>query len=252
MCILSTEGIAVKHHSDKTPARLDFIQSATGVILALFIAAHILFESSILISKDAMYVMTQFFEGYYFFDQKHPSIISLLALFILSIIIIHAFVALRKFPASYRQYKAFNTHMHRMQHHDTSLWAIQVISGFAMFFLASIHLYTMITQPGNIGPFASSERVAQDVMWPLYLLLLFSVIVHAGVGVYRLILKWGFFEPKEHKHFKARRAKIRAIMYFVITFYLVLGTASLARYMYIGTSGDFKSGERYHPQGVHE
>ncbi len=240
----------MKKAIDKTPARLDFIQSATGILLALFISGHIVFESSILISKDAMYAMTQFFEGYYFLGSKHPVIISILALFILVVIIIHAIVALRKFPASYRQYKTFKTHMNRMEHHDTSLWALQVITGFAMFFLASIHLYTMISQPHMIGPYASSERVALDMMWPMYLLLLFSVIVHAGVGVYRLILKWGFFEAKKQKDMKRRRATLRAVMYFVITFYLVLGTASLGRYMYIGYSGDFEPGERYHSEGA--
>ncbi|MBN2894569.1 MAG: fumarate reductase cytochrome b subunit [Campylobacterales bacterium] len=234
----------------KTPARLDFLQSFTGIALALFISFHLLFESSILISKEAMYTLTQFFEGYYFFGQKYPLIISALAAFILLLIVVHASVALRKFPASYRQYRAFKTHMTRMNHHDTSLWAIQVSTGFAMFFLASIHLYTMITLPDQIGPYASSERIALDMMWPMYLLLLFAVVVHAGIGVYRLILKWGFFEPKNPKALHTRRALLRSIMYFVITFYLVLGVASLGRYMVIGYSGEFAPGERYHPQGA--
>jgi len=235
-------------HIDKLPARLDFLQSATGIILALFISGHILFESSILISKDAMYNMTLFFEGYYFIGSKHPIIITILATSILLIIIVHAIIALRKFPANYRQYKAMKTHMARMNHHDTSLWAIQVITGFAMFFLASVHLYIMIAQPEMIGPYASSERIATDMMWPMYLLLLFAVVIHAGLGVYRLILKWGLFEAKQQKFMKQRRALLRTIMYFVVTLYLVVGIASLARYMQIGYEHDFENGERYHPQ----
>ena len=237
-----------KRPIDKTPARLDFIQSLTGVILALFISGHILFESSILISHDAMYNMTQFFEGYYFIGSKHPIIITILASSILFIIIIHAIVALRKFPANYRQYKMMKEHMKRMNHHDTSLWAIQVITGFAMFFLASVHLYIMISQPEMIGPYASSERISVDMMWPMYLLLLFAVVIHAGVGVYRLILKWGLFEADQQKFMKQRRALLRTIMYFVVTLYLVVGMASLARYMQIGYEHDFADGERYHPQ----
>ena len=233
---------------NKMPARLDFLQSLTGIILALFISGHILFESTILISKDAMYNMTLFFEGYFFFGEKHPGIISFLAASILIIIIIHTVVALRKFPASYAQYKIFRHHMKGLNHHDTSLWAVQVITGFFMFFLASIHLYTMITMPSNIGPYASSERIISDVMWPLYFLLLFAVVIHAGIGIYRLVLKWGFFEASEQKFMKQRRALLRSIMYFVITLYLVIGVVSLFRYMSIGLSDDFKKGERYHPQ----
>ena len=233
---------------NKWPARLDFIQSATGVFLALFISGHILFESSILISNDAMYGMTRLFEGYYFLGSNHPGIISFLASSVLFIIIVHAFVALRKFPSNYRQYRIMKNHVVRMNHHDTSLWVIQVITGFAMFFLASVHLYIMITQPDQIGPYASSERIATEMMWPLYLLLLFAVVLHAGIGVYRLILKWGVFEAGQQKYMKQRRALLRSIMYFVVTLYLVVGIASLIRYMNIGYTHDFETGERYHPK----
>lgn len=239
-----------KKEINKTPARLDFLQSLTGIILALFISGHILFESTILISKDAMYNMTLFFEGYFFFGEKYPSIISFISIFILIIIIIHAIIALRKFPASYEQYKIFRRHMKGLNHHDTSLWAVQVVTGFAMFFLASIHLYTMITVPDQIGPYASAERITTGMMWPLYFLLLFAVIIHAGIGIYRLILKWGFFEASQQKYMKQRRVLLRTIMYFVITLYLTLGVASLLRYMSIGYEHDFEVGERYHPQSA--
>jgi len=235
---------------NKTPARLDFLQSATGVILALFISGHILFEASILISHDAMYTMTQFFEGYYFFGKNYPSIISILAISIFLIIVVHAAIALRKFPTNYKQYRIMKEHTLRMNHHDTSLWAIQIVTGFAMFFLASVHLYTMISTPSDIGPYLSSERVVDGMMWPLYLFLLFAVIIHAGVGVYRLILKWGLFEASQQKFMKQRRALLRTIMYFVITFYLVVGLASLLKYMDIGYEHNFEVGEHYHPSEV--
>ena len=31
-------------------------------------------------------------------------------------------------------------------------------------------------------------------MWPLYLVMLFAVEFHGGIGLYRLALKWGWFE----------------------------------------------------------
>ena len=108
----------------------------------------------------------------------------------------------------------------------------------------------MISQPEMIGPYASSERVATQMMWPLYFLLLFAVVIHAGIGVYRLILKWGLFEADQQKFMKQRRALLRTIMYFVVTLYLTVGVFSLMRYMSIGYEHDFAKGERYHPQGV--
>ena len=47
------------------PARLDWVQSASGLLLALFMWGHMFFVSSILLGKDAMWSVTRFFEGYF-------------------------------------------------------------------------------------------------------------------------------------------------------------------------------------------
>ena len=49
------------------PARLDLMQSASGLFLGLFMWGHMVLVASILLGKDAMYTITRFFEGYYFF-----------------------------------------------------------------------------------------------------------------------------------------------------------------------------------------
>jgi fumarate reductase subunit C len=224
-----------KQAIDKMPARLDFLQSATGLILALFIMGHILFEASILISHEMMHKVTLMFEGYYFFGERYPGIISFLAAAVFVIFIVHAAVAMRKFPSSYKQYKTIKSHTFRMKHEDTSLWLIQVITGFMMFFLGSVHLYIMMTQPANIGPHLSAARVVDDFMGVLYFLLLFSVVVHAFIGLYRLALKWGFMEGKNTKK---SRAFFKLLMRVFIAVYLVVGLASLAKYTYIGLYED--------------
>ena len=231
-----------KKEIDKTPARLDFIQSSTGLILAVFIMGHILFESSILISHEMMYRVTLMFEGYFFFGERYPGIISFLAAAIFVIFIVHSAVAIRKFPADYKKYKIMKDHIATMKHEDTSLWMIQVITGFIMFFIGSVHLYIMITQPENIGPFASSSRIVDEFMGPLYALLLISVISHAFVGLYRLALKWGFMEGKSTK---VSRKIFKIIMKTMILTYLLIGMFSLAKYTYIGINHDFSDGIKY-------
>ncbi len=231
------------HKINKTPARLDFIQSATGLLLALFIWAHMLFESSILFGKEAMYMMTIFFEGYYFFGEKYPILITFLGGFISTVFIIHALVAMRKFPASYRQYRIFKTHMKSMKHTDTSTWFIQIVTGFVMFFLGSVHLYIVMSQPGDVGPYASSDRMVTEWMWPLYLFLLIAVVLHAGIGMYRLCLKWGWFEGKNAKK---SRILLKKLQYGIIAFFMTLGLLSIATYMKIGFEHQAHAGERYH------
>ena len=63
------------------PAWLDFLQSATGLLLALFMWGHMAFVSSILISKDAMYTVTRFFEGEYVFGKPYPVIVTFIVAF---------------------------------------------------------------------------------------------------------------------------------------------------------------------------
>jgi fumarate reductase subunit C len=196
---------------------------------------HILFEASILISHEMMYRVTLMFEGYYFFGERYPGIISFLAAAVFVIFILHAAIAIRKFPASYKQYKIIKKHTQSMQHEDTYLWMIQVITGFMMFFLGSVHLYIMMTQPANIGPHLSAARVVDEFMGPLYFLLLFSVVSHAFIGLYRLALKWGFMEGSDTKK---SRAFFKLLMRGFIAVYIVVGLASLAKYTYIGLNED--------------
>jgi fumarate reductase subunit C len=219
----------------KIPAKLDFWQSATGLILAIFIMFHLIFESSILLGSDAMYSLTKFFEADFIFEGGEPLVISGLAFIIFTIFIIHSFLAMRKIPSKYKDYLRLKTHIRLIKHNDTTLWLVQVISGFIMFFLGSVHLYIMMTQPQKIGPFLSSDRIYSDVMWPLYLLLLVSVIMHAFIGIYRLIVKWGWFDREISKK----------VIQTMIILYTIIGLLSLFTYMKIGYDHKDSYGIKY-------
>ncbi len=236
-----------KKKIDKTPARLDFIQSFTGLILALFIVGHIMFEASILISNEMMYRVTIMFEGYYFFGETYPGIITFLAAAISVIFIVHAGIAMKKFPSSYRNYRVIRVHMKSMKHEDSSLWMIQVITGFMMFFMGSVHLFIMMAEPSDIGPYASSHRVVQEYMGVLYFMLLISVVSHAFIGLYRLALKWGFMEGENTK---VSRARFKFLMKAMIAVYIIVGLSSLAKYTYIGLTHDFSDGVKYKSETI--
>lgn len=228
---------------DKSPARLDFIQSASGLVLALFMWGHMFFVSTILLGKDVMYQVTLFFEGYYFFGESYPLIVSILAGTVFVIFILHAGVAIRKFPSDYKQYKILKNHMETFKHGDTKLWFWQVFTGFAMFFLGSVHLYIIMTNSAEIGPYASADRVVSDWMWPLYILLLLAVELHGSIGLYRLCLKWGWFEGKDARK---SRVRLRQAKYAITIFFLSLGFLTLAAYIKIGLEHKDRAGERYH------
>jgi len=229
---------------NRWPAFMDLAQSITGLILVLFMWAHMFFVSSILISKDAMYWVSKMFEGEPVFGRSYPLLITLVAIIIFIALAIHALLAMRKFPANHTQYRAMHNHMRRIKHPDTFLWYVQVITGFALLFLASVHLYQLMLHPADIGPYASSDRVWSDRMWPLYLVLLFVVEIHGGIGAYRLVVKWGLFLGENTKQAIRRLQRIK---WLITVFFLVLGLATLGAYMKIGAEHENQVGERYVP-----
>lgn len=241
------EGLAER--ASRWPARLDLAQSLSGLALGLFMWVHMFFVASILLGRDAMWTVARFFEGYFFFGRSLPWLVSLLVATVFTLFVVHAALALRKFPASYRQYRTYREHMRGMKHEDTTLWYWQVVTGFALFFMASVHLYIMLTRPDRIGPFESADRMWSDLMWPLYLVMLFAVEFHGGIGLYRLALKWGWFAGSDPD---ATRRRLRAFKWTITAFFLALGLATLVAYVKIGIEHAPNYGERYVPSGVTE
>jgi fumarate reductase subunit C len=247
--MLTAPPAAAAHRMRRWPARLDFLQSASGLALGLFMWVHMFFVATILLGEQAMWTVARFFEGYFIFGRPVYGLVSALVAVIVTLFVVHAALALRKFPANYRQYREIRDHSKQMRHEDTTLWYWQVVTGFALFFLASVHLYIMLTQPDRIGPFESADRVWSDTMWPLYLVLLFAVEFHGGVGLYRVALKWGWFEG-EGKDPVATRHKLRVFKWGLTGFFLVLGLLTLAAYMKIGIDHAPFYGQPYVPPAM--
>jgi fumarate reductase subunit C len=227
---------------DLWPARFDVLQSTSGLILGLFMWLHMFFVSSILLGNDAMWTVARFFEGYFVFGRSLPWLVSAFVATIFTLFVAHALLAVRKFPTQWKQQAVYWRHMRAMRHEDTSLWFAQVLTGFAMFFLAPVHLYLMMTHPDLIGPYESADRIWSGRMWPLYLVLLFAVELHGSIGLYRLTVKWGVY-----KNPIAMRRRLKHLKWGFTVFFLVLGLATLAAYIKIGVEHAPHAGEHYRP-----
>ncbi len=217
----------------KWPAWLDLAQSLTGLALVAFMWVHLTLVSSIHFGKDTMNSIAGFFELKFLSGTGHgyPVIVTLIGLLIFAIFIAHAGIAMRKFPASWRQYRVFNDQMGKMKHADTTLWFVQAITGFIMFFLGSIHLYTMISQPAAINADAAGARFVTGHMWPMYLVLHLSVGLHLVIGMYRLAVKWGPFDGRNPRKSRLVMKRLRDAL---IVLYLIIGLITLAEYIKIG------------------
>lgn len=209
-------------------ARADRLQSATGILLGLFLLLHLHFESSILFGKHAFYLVAQFLEGGIFSETGHgyPLLTQIFSVFMALIVLLHAGFALRRFPTQIGQWRALRLQMQTIPHHDTKIWFWQMITGFVLFFLVPVHLFTMITNP-EIGPHLSAERVVNQNVWLLYVLLLPAVVIHGVFGLYRVAVKWGF---------SSRRFALLKLAKVVLGYLMILGIASLLAYIVIGRS----------------
>nr|NJM04265.1 fumarate reductase cytochrome b subunit [Desulfobacula sp.] len=231
----------------RLPARLDFAQSATGLILGLFIWMHLLFDGSIIFGKKAFSFVTGMLELSFLSDTGHGyPIIVFFAVTVISILFItHALLGMRKFPNSYRQHRIMADQVIMMDHMETRLWYVQAITGFIMFFAGSVHLYTMFANPGSVDPYLSADRVVSGNMWFLYLVLLVCVVLHANIGLYRLCLKWGWFSGKDARK---SRLKLQLLRNRIIIFYLVIGVLGILAFTIVGMGHRDKAGERYRGQ----
>jgi fumarate reductase subunit C len=237
-------GRAGRSRKSRWPAKLDLAQSVSGLLLGLFMWGHMFFVSTILVSEDAMWTVTKFFEGYFFFGKAYPILVSFVVAGVFALFVVHAALALRKFPVNYAQYRTYRDHMAMMRHEDTTLWYWQVVTGFAMFFLASVHLYQMMMHPAQIGPWMSADRVWSGGWWPLYLVLLFAVELHGGIGLYRLAVKWGWLAGRDDR---ATRRKLKALKWVLSVFFIVLGLATLGAYIKIGMGREARLGKEFVP-----
>jgi len=233
-----------KIKKSRIPARLDLAQSGTGLLLGLFMWVHMLLVASILLGKGSFDFVAKFMELSFLSGtgEGYPSAVFFAVLIVFTLFITHAALGMRKFPVSWKQHSILRSQMDMLKHEDTNLWYIQAITGFAMFFLGSVHLYVMLTHPGEIDPYLSADRFVFHNMWPLYLILLVAVELHGTIGLYRLCMKWGWFQGKDAK--KSRQT-LKLLKKRLTIFFLVLGLLSFLVFVVIGISHLDRAGEPY-------
>lgn len=241
---MHTEMEMGKTSAARGPAWLDVIQGASGLTLVIFMWLHLFAVSSILLGKDAMYRVARFFEGSPIFDEPVPELVSAVAAVVFIIFAVHTLVALTKLPGSYRQYSSYLRHMRSLRHEETTLWLVQVVTGLVLMFFATAHIYEIFMHPDEIGPYASADRIVSGGTLPLGVVLLLAVEVHGGIGLYRLLIKWGWFGLADTA---AHRRRLRRFVYALVAFLLILGLTTQAAYVRIGLAHRDHVGERYSP-----
>jgi len=198
------------------PNRLDFIQALSGALLILFLWAHLLLVSSVIISPTLMNWIGWFFEATYMAQIGGPIIFLLM--------IYHFIIAARKMPFRAGELGIFWKHAKQLRHKDTWLWLVQVATAVVILVMASIHMYTVLTTL-PITAARSAARV-QEGWLPFYLLLLPMAELHVGIGFYRLGVKYGYIT-------RASRSRWQRNEYAMTGIFIVIGLLTLARLYFL-------------------
>lgn len=213
------------------PARLDVLETATGLSLAVFMLLHTLFAASILLGPDAMGTMARAFEGYYLFGRSYAAPVVGVAFGVTLLFVAHAVLALRRVPWTHREHSAMRRARRELRHGETTLWWWQAVSGGVLLLLAGIHLFGVLAHPDRLNPVDAADHVWSERAWLLYVLLLPAVELHVGLGLYRAAMKWGWLDGRRPD---VARRRLKAAMWALIVTYVALGTAGLVAYAELG------------------
>ncbi len=221
----------------------EWLSGITGVVLVLFMWGHMFFVSSILTGEKNFNLIADIFE--------YTWLAQITILVIVIVFFVHFVTASRKIPRGLRDRKKMlelgksiknsqsNWHQDKTSdirlrsHSETTLWIWQVRSGMIILVLGSIHLFVVgadIVQRslGGVGITAleSTTRVGSG-LWILYVVLLICVEFHAGIGLYRFVVKWGTGKQIPLIGEITRR-RSHILERFVFVFFIIVGLITLA------------------------
>ena len=214
----------------------EWISGLIGAILALFIWGHLVFESTILIGREAYDALANFLEHTIYI--AHP-----MFFFITLVFFVHFVWASRKIPGKLRDRKRMmelrfslkrakgprnqdpRSEIRLRNHLETSLWIWQVRTGFIVLATGAFHLFLVAWnifsdmgvpgQESGLSADIATSRVSIG-LWILCGVLMISVVAHTAMGVYRLLVKWFADTWFARKY-------ARVVFYFLFWFFAIWG-----------------------------
>jgi fumarate reductase subunit C len=137
-----------------------------------------------------MNAIAHFFEATYMTQVGGP--------IIFLIFISHFILAARKIPFNADGQEIAWAHARMLRHRNTWLWIVQVLTGMILLFLGAIHMWVVLNDL-PIEAAKSATRVRSGGWLWFYFILLPVIVVHIGIGVYRIGVKWGFVTRENRK-----------------------------------------------------
>ena len=181
------------------------------------------FVSTILISNDAMWWVTKMFEGQFILWQALSGIVAFVVALVSVMFVLHGLLAMRKFPANYHEYKISSATEKCCATRTPRSGGFRRWTGFALFFSLPFIFTRCSRTPATSAPTSRRIECGAATGGRFIWFLLFAVELHGGVGLYRLAVKWGWFEGEDPNR---TRMLLKRLKWGITVFFLALGTDS--------------------------
>ncbi len=200
---MSVDATVETYKGHRLAGWLDWLQMLTGLTLAVFIFAHMLFVGTVIFGANAFNWIASFFEKTYLAQIGGP--------ILFFIFLLHGTLGARKMPFRTKEQKLIVRHAKMMHHRDTWFWVGQAVTGSILLVIAAIHMWTVLSDLPITA--AKGAQEVQNTLWALfYVLLILCAGFHACIGLYRIGVKWGFIT-------RATRAKALKCIYILMGIY---------------------------------
>lgn len=223
--------------------KYDAISTVSGVILAFFMWGHVFLVGSIWLGAEGFNWIS---------DMLEVTWLAQLTVVVITVaFFVHFVTASRKIPAKVQERRLIKRLGEGIQesewtftaqqraalekirpHAETTLWIWQVRTGMIILAIGTIHLFVVagdvvqrILGGAGITAAESMGRV-QGGMWVLYAVLLLCVEFHAGIGLYRVFIKWGLGSRLPIIGSMSRKT-VQTLERVTLWFFLIVGAISL-------------------------
>jgi len=165
---------------------LELAGLVSGLLLVTFLWVHAFLNATVILGAPVFDGMARFLERYYL----SPVGIGLGLL----VGLIHVLSVARRIPTGYREQRSLWRVARKLRHADTYAWILQVITGLIILVLASTHIWVVLAD-WPLQAAKSAFRVQTNYL-SFYIILLLVAEYHAGAGIYRQFVKWGWFRRR--------------------------------------------------------
>lgn len=201
------------------------LNSFCGLILAAFLAAHIIGIAVVLVSPETFDAYAQTVENSY----AAKAAIWL----VLAALVFHIAYGIKIASEVYSEPAKAAGYMLKTKSRLNGLWIFQVLSGTALAVFLAIHVWTNFLTGGEIRANSVSEKLQNPIYHSFYFFFVVLLSFHLISGVRLILVKYGIGSDRQRKI-------IISALAVLVGLFVILAFAGLGKLILIIGGGDGK------------